>query len=130
MVLPNPGPMLAELLDWPLVAFTSKLELIEGNTAAVAEREVDTGIETVQVALPALISADLRLNTPRYPKLPNIMKAKKKPIETHDAAALGIDLGGENVVVSVAAPPPRPPGVIVSSVDELIDKLKNEAHVA
>lgn len=130
MGLPNPGPMLAELLDWPLVAFTSKLELIEGNTAAVAEREIDTGIETVQVALPALISADLRLNTPRYPKLPNIMKAKKKPIETHDAAALGIDLGAHNVVVSVAAPPPRPPGVIVSSVDELIDKLKNEAQVA
>lgn len=121
--------MLAELLDWPQVTFASKLEVVEGTTTAVVERETDTGTETVQVAFPALISADLRLNTPRYPKLPNIMKAKKKPIETHDATDLGVDLDQKNVVVSVATPPPRPPGVTVANVDELIDKLKNEANV-
>lgn len=123
------GPMLAELLDWPQVTFASKLDLIDDNTAAVVERETDVGVETVQVPLPALVTADLRLNTPRYPKLPSIMKAKKKPIETHDAAALGVDLELKNVVVSVDAPPPRPPGVKVASVDELVDKLKNEASV-
>ncbi|KAJ8599541.1 hypothetical protein CTAYLR_007124 [Chrysophaeum taylorii] len=123
------GPMLAELLDWPQVTFASKLEMIDGNTAAVVERETDTGTETVQVPLPALISADLRLNTPRYPKLPNIMKAKKKPVDTLDAADLGVDLEQKNLVLSVATPPPRPPGITVASVDDLVDKLKNEANV-
>ena len=123
------GPMLAELLDWPCAPFASKLDV---NDALTVERETDSGIETVEIPLPALVTADLRLNTPRYPKLPNIMKAKKKPVETLDPVSdLGLgDLDTNlNVVTTVAAPPPRPPGITVASVDDLIHKLKNEAKV-
>mmetsp|Transcript_7866 Transcript_7866/g.11945 ORF Transcript_7866/g.11945 Transcript_7866/m.11945 type:complete len:254 (+) Transcript_7866:27-788(+) len=118
------GPMLAELLDWPLVTFASKLK-IEANTAIV-DRETDTGIDSVQISLPAVITADLRLNTPRYPKLPSIMKAKKKPVEALQAESFGVDLTIVNSVKHVDSPPPRPPGITVESVDDLISKLKAE----
>jgi len=123
------GPMLAELLDWPCASFASKLDV--GDAEATVERETDAGMETVTIHLPGLVTADLRLNTPRYPKLPNIMKAKKKPLDTFDANDLGVvDLDSiANVVTDVKAPPPRPPGITVSNVDDLIDKLKNEAKV-
>mmetsp|Transcript_7368 Transcript_7368/g.22696 ORF Transcript_7368/g.22696 Transcript_7368/m.22696 type:complete len:260 (-) Transcript_7368:127-906(-) len=118
------GPMLAELLRWPCAPFASALTVADDG--ATVEQETDTGIQTVTVPLPALVTADLRLNTPRYPKLPNIMKAKKKPLDTVHADAA---LTGDSAVSQVHAPPPRPPGVSVASVDELLDKLTNEAKV-
>ena len=93
------------------------------------ERETDTGTEKIKFSFPAVVSADLRLNEPRYATLPNIMKAKKKPIETIKAADLGIDLTGSNKVLKVEDPPTRKAGIEVDSVDTLIDKLKNEAAV-
>ena len=123
------GPMLAELLGWPQVTFAAKLNLVDDATAAEIERETDVGTEILRVSLPALVTADLRLNTPRYPKLPNIMKAKKKPLESIEAASLGVDLTCMLAVVDVKAPPTRPAGVKVASVDELVDKLKNVASV-
>ncbi len=121
------GQMLAALLGWGQGTFASKL-LIEGDKAVVT-REVDGGLETVSLALPAIVTTDLRLNEPRYASLPNIMKARKKPIETIKPADLGVDPAPRLTVVSVAEPPKRLAGVKVKSVHELVEKLKLEAKV-
>ncbi len=121
------GQMLAALLGWPQGTFISKLTLEDGR--AVVTREVDGGLETIALALPAIVTTDLRLNEPRYASLPNIMKARKKPIETIKPADLGIDPSPRLTVISVAEPPKRQAGVKVGSVAELVAKLKLEAKV-
>jgi electron transfer flavoprotein beta subunit len=121
------GQMLAALLDWPQGTFASKVAL-DGDAASVT-REVDGGLETVRLALPAVITTDLRLNEPRYASLPNIMKAKKKPIDEKTPADFGVDITPRLTVVKVSEPPARRAGVRVGSVAELVDKLKNEAGV-
>ena len=121
------GQMLAALLGWSQGTFASKITL-EGDHATVI-REVDGGLETVSITLPAIITADLRLNEPRYASLPNIMKARKKPIETVKPADLGVDPTPRLTVASVAEPPKRQAGVKVKSVAELVEKLKTEAKV-
>lgn len=121
------GPMTAALLNWSQCTFAA--ELAVDGTSITADRETDTGTEKIKLSLPAVITADLRLNEPRYATLPNIMKAKKKPIEVIKAADLGIDLAPRNTVVSVEDPPTRKAGIEVPDVDTLIDKLKNEASV-
>ena len=122
------APMSAALLSWPQVTFAANLEL--NGKEISAERETDSGTEKIKVNMPAVVSADLRLNEPRYATLPNIMKAKKKPIETIKAADLAdIDFEPRNVVTSVEEPPVRKAGITVESVDDLLDKLKNEAAV-
>lgn len=122
------GPMLAGLLGWPQATFAANLD-IDGSGATV-ERETDTGTEIIKLsALPAVITADLRLNEPRYATLPNIMKAKKKKVEVKDAAEMGVDLSARNTVTEVYEPPARSAGIIVEDVDSLVDKLKNEASV-
>lgn len=120
--------MLAGLLGWPQATFASKVTLADGGGASVV-REVDGGLETVEVKLPAVISVDLRLNTPRYASLPNIMKAKKKPIETIKVADAGIDVTPRLKTLKVEEPPKRKGGVKVGSVAELVQKLRNEAKV-
>jgi electron transfer flavoprotein beta subunit len=121
------GQMLAALLGWSQATFASKLS-VEGETAQVT-REVDGGLETLLVKLPAVITTDLRLNEPRYVTLPNIMKAKKKPMETLTPEALGVDVTSRLTTLKVSEPEKRSAGQIVKSVDELVDKLKNEAKV-
>ncbi|HZT89199.1 MAG TPA: electron transfer flavoprotein subunit beta/FixA family protein [Stellaceae bacterium] len=121
------GQMLAALLGWPQATFASKLK-IEGDHAEVT-REVDGGLETVRIKLPAVVTTDLRLNEPRYASLPNIMKAKKKPIVTMTPDELGVDPTPRLVTLKVEEPPKRQGGVKVGSVQELVDKLKNEARV-
>ena len=122
------APMSAALLSWPQVTFAANLEL--NGKEISAERETDSGTEKIKVNMPAVVSADLRLNEPRYATLPNIMKAKKKPIETIKAADLAdIDFEPRNMVTSVEEPPVRKAGITVESVDDLLDKLKNEAAV-
>ncbi|MDE2007849.1 MAG: electron transfer flavoprotein subunit beta/FixA family protein [Rhodospirillales bacterium] len=121
------GQMLAALLGWPQGTFASKLA-IEGEAITVT-REVDGGLETVALSLPAVITTDLRLNEPRYASLPNIMKARKKPIATMTPADLGVDPAPRLTVVSVAEPAKRQAGVKVGSVAELVAKLRNEAKV-
>ena len=121
------GQMLAGLLSWPQATFASKVDLQSGH--ALVTREVDGGLQTIDVQLPAIVTADLRLNEPRYVTLPNIMKAKKKEIETLEASALGVDVSPRLRQLKVAEPPGRAAGVKVASVDELVDKLKNEAKV-
>ena len=121
------GQMLAALLGWSQATFASKLS-VEGETAQVT-REVDGGLETLSVKLPAVITTDLRLNEPRYVTLPNIMKAKKKPMETLTPEALGVDVTSRLTTLKVSEPEKRSAGQIVKSVDELVDKLKNEAKV-
>ena len=121
------GQMLAALLGWPQGTFASKV-VIDGPNATVT-REVDGGLETVVLTLPAIVTTDLRLNEPRYASLPNIMKARKKPIETVKPADLGVDPAPRLTVVSVAEPPKRQAGVKVKSVAELVAKLRNEAKV-
>ena len=121
------GQMLAALLGWPQGTFASRVA-IENGTATVT-REVDGGLETVALALPAVVTTDLRLNEPRYASLPNIMKARKKPIETVKPADLGVDPAPRLAVVSVAEPPKRKAGVKVASVAELVAKLRTEAKV-
>jgi len=121
------GQMLAALLDWPQATFASKLE-VSGATAAVT-REVDGGLQTLEVSLPAVVTADLRLNEPRYASLPNIMKAKKKPIEVKPAADYGVDVAPRLKVVRVSEPPKRAAGVKVETAADLVMKLKNEAGV-
>ena len=116
------GQMLAGLLGWGQATFASKIELGAGEVTVT--REVDSGLEVVSLTLPAVITADLRLNTPRYASLPNIMKAKKKPLEEISADSFGIDLTPRLTVVEVAAPPRRQAGRMVSSVDELVDALR------
>jgi electron transfer flavoprotein beta subunit len=121
------GQMLAGFLGWGQGTFASKVELVDGR--ARVSREVDGGTEEVSLALPAIITADLRLNEPRYASLPNIMKAKKKPLETVQAADLGVDMAPRLTVVSVAEPAERKAGIKVDSVAELVEKLRNEAKV-
>ncbi|MEO1468020.1 MAG: electron transfer flavoprotein subunit beta/FixA family protein [Pseudomonadota bacterium] len=121
------GQMLAALLGWAQATYASALEVGEGE--ATVTREVDGGLQTVKVTLPAIVSVDLRLNEPRYASLPNIMKAKKKPLETKTPADFGVDVTPRLSVVSVTEPPARQAGVKVGSVDELIAKLKDEAGV-
>ncbi|MDO9499999.1 electron transfer flavoprotein subunit beta/FixA family protein [Falsiroseomonas sp.] len=121
------GQMLAALLGWGQGTFASKVEIADG--AAKVTREVDGGLETVSLKLPAIVTADLRLNEPRYASLPNIMKARKKPIETVKPADLGVDAAPRLTVLKVEEPPKRQAGVKVGSVAELVDKLRNEAKV-
>ena len=121
------GQMLAALADWPQATFASKLELAEGK--ATVTREVDGGLETVAITLPAVITCDLRLNEPRYVTLPNMMKAKKKEIAVLTPATLGVDAAPRLKTLSVSEPPQRSAGVRVANVAELVDKLKNEAKV-
>jgi len=121
------GQMLAALLDWPQATFASKVE-VSGGSAKV-EREVDGGLQTVEVQLPAVITADLRLNEPRYASLPNIMKAKKKDLVIKAAADYGVDTAPRLKVVKVAEPPKRAGGIKVESAADLVMKLKNEAGV-
>ncbi|KAF0892405.1 hypothetical protein E2562_015469 [Oryza meyeriana var. granulata] len=121
------GQMLAGLLNWPQGTFASKV--IMDKEKATVEREVDGGIETICLDLPAVITTDLRLNQPRYATLPNIMKAKSKVIKKVTPEDLNVDIRSDMEVVEVTEPPKRKAGVILSSVDELIDKLKNEARV-
>jgi electron transfer flavoprotein beta subunit len=121
------GQMLSALLGWSQATFASKLE-IEGDKATVT-REVDGGLQVIKVNMPAIVTVDLRLNEPRYASLPNIMKAKKKPMDTKTPADYGVDVSPRLTVVKVAEPPARKAGVIVGSVDELVEKLKTEAGV-
>ncbi len=121
------GQMLAALLGWPQGTFASKLEQADGRLQVT--REVDGGLETVSLAMPAVITTDLRLNEPRYASLPNIMKAKKKPIDILTPAELGVDPTPRLATLKVEEPPPRQAGVKVESVAELVDKLRNEAKV-
>lgn len=121
------GQMLAALLNWGQATFASKV-VIDGEFATVT-REIDGGLETVKVKLPAVITTDLRLNQPRYASLPNIMKAKSKPLETLEAAALSQDLRNHWQVLKVESPAQRKAGIKVANVAELVDKLRNEAGV-
>ena len=121
------GQMLAALLGWAQGTFASKLK-VEGGKALVT-REIDGGLETVELTLPAVLTTDLRLNEPRYASLPNIMKAKKKPIEQVTPEALGVDVAPRLVTLKVEEPAKRQGGKKVGSVQELVDKLKNEARV-
>ncbi|MEM9468693.1 MAG: electron transfer flavoprotein subunit beta/FixA family protein [Pseudomonadota bacterium] len=121
------GQMLAALLGWAQGTFASELEI--GDGTATVTREIDGGLETIELKLPAIITTDLRLNEPRYASLPNIMKAKKKPLDVMKPEDLGIDLNPRLEVVKVAEPQERVGGGKVADVDELIDKLKNEAKV-
>ena len=121
------GQMLAALLGWSQATFASKLE-VEGSDFKVT-REVDGGLQTVKLKGPAIVTTDLRLNEPRYASLPNIMKAKKKPLETVTPDALGVSLASTNKTLKVEAPAARSAGIKVKSVAELVEKLKNEAKV-
>ena len=121
------GQMLAALLGWPQGAFASKL-VIEGD-GLVVTREIDGGLQTVKLKAPAVVTADLRLNEPRYASLPNIMKAKKKPIEEKTPADYGVDTTPRLEVLKTTEPPVRKAGAKVGSVAELVMKLKNEAGV-
>jgi len=121
------GQMLAALLGWPQGTFASKVEVADGT--ATVTREVDGGLETVALALPAVITADLRLNEPRYASLPNIMKARKKAIDVVKPGDLGVDVTPRLTTVSVSEPPVRKAGIKVPDVATLIEKLRNEAKV-
>ncbi len=121
------GQMLAALLGWPQATFASKLELGDGK--ATVTREVDGGLQVIDVNLPAIVTVDLRLNEPRYASLPNIMKAKKKPLDEKTPADYGVDTTPRLKVVKTDEPPTRSAGVKVGSVDELVEKLKTEAGV-
>jgi electron transfer flavoprotein beta subunit len=121
------GQMLAALLGWPQGTFASKVEVADGGIAVT--REVDGGLETVALSLPAIVTTDLRLNEPRYASLPNIMKARKKPIETLKPADLGVDPAPRLVVQKVAEPGKRQAGVKVADIGELVAKLRGEAKV-
>lgn len=121
------GQMLGALLDWPQATFASKVELGDGK--ATVTREIDGGLETIAVSLPAIVTTDLRLNEPRYASLPNIMKAKKKPLDVVEIAETGVDVSPRLKVVEINEPPVRQGGSLVPDVDTLIDKLKNEAKV-
>lgn len=121
------GQMLAALTNRPQATFAS--ELVIEQDKAIVTREVDGGLQTIKVNLPAIVTTDLRLNEPRYAKLPDIMKAKKKPFETIALDSLGIDTGARTQLLNVSLPPERSAGIKVANVDELIEKLKNEAKV-
>ncbi len=121
------GQMLSALLDWPQATFASKVEVSGGKAAVI--REVDGGLQTIEVQLPAVITADLRLNEPRYASLPNIMKAKKKEIAMKTVADYGVDIAPRLKVIKVAEPAKRSAGVKVETAADLVGKLKNEAGV-
>jgi electron transfer flavoprotein beta subunit len=121
------GQMLAALGDWPQATFASKVEVLDGKM--LATREVDGGSEKLSLSLPAIITTDLRLNEPRYVTLPNIMKAKKKPLETFKPEDLGVDVTPRIKTLKVVEPPVRSAGIKVADVAALVDKLKNEAKV-
>ena len=121
------GQMLAALMGWPQATFAPKVEMKDGSMDVT--REVDGGLETINVKLPAALTVDLRLNEPRYASLPNIMKAKKKPIDTMSPADLGVETAKRLEVLKVVEPEKRQGGAKVESVAELVDKLKNEAKV-
>ncbi len=121
------GQMTSALLNWPQATFASKIE-IEGQNAIVT-REIDEGLERIKVSIPFVASCDLRLYEPRYASLPNIMKAKKKPIDTKDASSLGINIEPRIEQIKVEEPPVRQKGIMVSDVAELVQKLKHEAKV-
>ncbi|HLR17812.1 MAG TPA: electron transfer flavoprotein subunit beta/FixA family protein [Alcanivoracaceae bacterium] len=121
------GQMLAALAGLPQGTFASEVK-VEGDKVQVT-REIDGGLQTVELSLPAIVTTDLRLNEPRYASLPNIMKAKKKPLDVKSAADLGVDFTPSVKTLKVEAPAERQAGIIVGSVDELVDKLKNEAKV-
>lgn len=121
------GQMAAALLGWPQVTFASKVDIGEGT--ATVTREIDGGLETLQVKLPAVITTDLRLNEPRYATLPNIMKAKKKPLDTLTPQTLAVVVAPRLSTLKVGEPPKRQAGVKVADVAQLVDKLKNEAKV-
>tara|TARA_B100001250_G_scaffold210415_1_gene180612 strand:+ start:127 stop:876 length:750 start_codon:yes stop_codon:yes gene_type:complete len=121
------GQMLAALLNWPQATFASKITVKEKLLEVI--REVDEGLETVEVNIPAVVTCDLRLNEPRYASLPNIMKAKKKPLEQINFSDLGVDIKSKIEQIKVEDPPKRKGGIKVSSVAELVQKLKNEAKV-
>jgi electron transfer flavoprotein beta subunit len=126
------GQMLSAFLGWAQGTFASKLEIADGAAAGASirvTREVDGGLQTLSLKLPAVITTDLRLNTPRYASLPNIMKAKKKPIDMKSAADYGVDTAPRLEIVETREPPRRKSGVKVTSVADLVDKLKNEAGV-
>ena len=121
------GQMLSALLNWPQATFASKINIIDNKLEVI--REIDEGLETIEVNLPAIVTCDLRLNEPRYASLPNIMKAKKKPIEEFTVTDLGVDVTPRVQQIKVEEPPKRKAGIKVSSVAELVQKLKNEAKV-
>ena len=121
------GQMTSALLNWPQATFASKIEIDDQN--AIVTREIDEGLERIKVSIPFVASCDLRLNEPRYASLPNIMKAKKKPIDTKDASSLGINIEPRIEQIKVEEPPVRQKGIMVSDVAELVQKLKHEAKV-
>jgi len=121
------GQMLSALLGWPQATFASEV-VVEGDSAKVT-REIDGGLETVAIPVPAVVTTDLRLNEPRYPTLPNIMKAKKKPLDVIALADTGVDTAKRVTTLNVSPPAERSAGVMVGSVAELVEKLKNEAKV-
>ncbi|WP_404381384.1 electron transfer flavoprotein subunit beta/FixA family protein [Caenispirillum salinarum] len=121
------GQMLAALMGWPQGTFASKVELADGSVQVT--REIDGGLETVKLKMPAVVTTDLRLNQPRYASLPNIMKAKKKPIETLSPSDLGVDVAPRLTTLKVEEPAARKGGIKVPDVATLVDKLKNEAKV-
>jgi len=121
------GQILAAQLGWPQAVFASKVEIADSR--ATVTREIDGGLETLSVPLPAVVTADLRLNEPRYASLPNIMKAKKKPLQTLPAEELGVDFAPRLQTLEVTEPPTRKAGVILDSAASLVDKLKTEAKV-
>ncbi|KAI5057474.1 hypothetical protein GOP47_0027489 [Adiantum capillus-veneris] len=123
------GQMVAGILKWPQGTFASKVIINKAQDCVHVEREVDGGLESLSLRLPAVITTDLRLNQPRYATLPNIMKAKKKPITKVTPDELQVEIAEDFDIVEVIEPPKRKAGVMLSSVDELLDKLKNEAHV-
>ena len=121
------GQMIAALLSWPQATFASKIDI--SDEKAIVSREVDGGIENIEVSLPAVISTDLRLNEPRYASLPNIMKAKKKPINQIQVDELNLKIEQRLEILRVEEPAKRQSGIMLKTVDELVDKLKNEAKV-
>lgn len=121
------GQMLAALLNWGQATFASKIE--KSDSGLTVTREIDGGLETLAVKLPAIVTTDLRLNEPRYASLPNIMKAKQKPLVTKTPANLGVDVTPRTVTLKVTEPKKRSAGIMVKDVTELVDKLKNEAKV-
>ena len=121
------GQMLSALLNWPQATFASKIDVKDGKLEIV--REIDEGLETLEVNIPAIVTCDLRLNEPRYASLPNIMKAKKKPVDQLNASELGVDISPRVEQIKVEEPPKRKAGIKVANVAELVQKLKNEAKV-
>ncbi len=121
------GQMTSALLNWPQATFASKIEIDSQN--AIVTREIDEGLERIKVSIPFVASCDLRLNEPRYASLPNIMKAKKKPIDVKEASSLGINIKPRIEQIKVEEPPVRQKGIMVSDVAELVQKLKHEAKV-